>query len=294
MSEGGTCQYGIEIDLGRLGLHDRRLTVHPADARAVVRIDDPVLDRLDGSPRQVDDHEALAKIAGIGAQSHDIRLELLETGGRRDVERRERLLIDHAAPVEAVARLESLDPSLDQRIIDRSRTRDLIEIAGGDQPLPQGFHRPAPRTDAQLRAGRHSLPAAFRDEILVLLDGRLRRIDRRRRQDRGRLALDSQMRRNFVALRPFRLGGVLLLGLRGDRPQRNGESNACRRAEQRAAREPRSDPVTHQLKSPNARPSSRSPAAPPEGHKDGATTAKSPGASTPYIGFTRAFLWPLP
>ena len=189
MSEGGTCQYGIEIDLGRLGLHDRRLTVDPADAGAVVRIDDPVLDRLDGSPRQVDDHEALAKVAGIGAQADEIRLELLETGGRRHVERRERLLVDHAAPVEAVARLESLDPSLDERIVDRSRSRDLIEIASRDQPLAQGLDRPALRADAQLRASRQGFPAALGDDVLIFLDGRLRRVDRRRRQDRSRLAL---------------------------------------------------------------------------------------------------------
>ena len=221
MSEGGTCQYGIEIDLRRLGLHDRRLTVDPADAGAVVRIDDPVLDRLDGSPRQVDDHEPLAKVAGIGAQADDIRLELLETGGRRHVERGERILVDHAAPIEAVARLESLDPSLDERIVDRSRTCDRIEVAGGDQPLAQGLDRPAPRADAQLRASRHRLPTALGDKVLIFLDGRLRGVDRRRRQDRSRLALDSHLGRGFVALRPFRLADVLFLGLGRDRSQSN-------------------------------------------------------------------------
>src|ERR1700722_208961 len=135
---------GVEIDLRRLGLHDWRLTVHPADAGAVVRIDDPVLDRLDGSPRQVDDHIPLAKVAGIGAQADDIRLELLETGGRRHVERGERILVDHAAPIEAIARLESLDPSLDERIVNLSRTCDRIEVAGGDQPLAQGLDRATP------------------------------------------------------------------------------------------------------------------------------------------------------
>ena len=105
---------GVEIDLRRLGLHDRRLTVDPADAGAVMRIDDAVLDRLNGGRRKVDDHEALAKVAGIGAQTDEVRLELLQTGGGRHVERRQRLFVEHAAPVEAVARLEPLDPSLDK------------------------------------------------------------------------------------------------------------------------------------------------------------------------------------
>ena len=145
----------------------------------MVRIDDPVLDRLDRSPRQVDDHEPLAKVAGIGAQANEIRLELLETGGRRHVERCERILVDHAAPVEAAARLEPLDPSLHQRIVNRPGARNRIEVAGGDQPLAQGLDRAAPGANAQLRAGRHDGPPAAGDDILIFLDRRLRRVDRR-------------------------------------------------------------------------------------------------------------------
>ncbi len=96
------------------------------------------------------------------------------------------------------------------------------------------------------------------DDILIFLDGRLRRVDRRRRQDRSRLALDRHLRRGFVALRPFRLTDVLLLGLGRDRSQSNGESGACRRAKKCAARKPRDGPATHQLQiSKNGRLSSR-------------------------------------
>ena len=42
----------VEIDLGRLGLHDRRLAVDLADARDVMGIDDAALDRLDRGGRE--------------------------------------------------------------------------------------------------------------------------------------------------------------------------------------------------------------------------------------------------
>ena len=73
----------IEIDLRRLGLHDRRLAVDLADAGDVMGIDDPVLDRLDVGGRNVDHHEALAEIAGEGAQANDIGLQLLQAARRR-------------------------------------------------------------------------------------------------------------------------------------------------------------------------------------------------------------------
>ena len=115
----------VEIDLRRLGLHDRRLTVHAADAGAMMRINHAVLDCLDRSGRQVDDHEALAEIAGIGAQANEVRLELLQTGRGRHVESRQRLLVDDAGPVEAVAGLETNDSRLDEGIVNRPRARNL-------------------------------------------------------------------------------------------------------------------------------------------------------------------------
>ena len=50
------------------------------DCRSIVRrrrmvgINDPVLDRLDRRRRKVDDHEALAEIARIGAKPDEVRL----------------------------------------------------------------------------------------------------------------------------------------------------------------------------------------------------------------------------
>ena len=104
------------------------------------------------------------------------------------------------------------------------------------------------------------------------------RVDRRRRQDRRRFAADRHVRRGFIALRPFRLTAVLLLGQGvGGRPQSNGESDACRRAKKmrgpKAARRSCHASTANLQERTALRPGPL--AAPPEGVRTHTPTAKS-------------------
>ena len=76
----------VEIDLGRLGLHDRRLAVDLADAGGVMGIDDAALDRLDRGGGNIGHHIASAEIAAIGLEPNDIGLKLLQARRGRHVE----------------------------------------------------------------------------------------------------------------------------------------------------------------------------------------------------------------
>ena len=227
----------IEIDLGRLGLHDRRLAIDLADAGGVVGVDDPAFDRLDRRGRNVRDHVASSEIPAIGLQPDDIGLELLQARRGGHVEFGERCLVDDARLAEAVAGLEALDRRFDERIEHRSRPRDRIEIARGDEALAQRLHGFRFRSHSQFGAGRHGVPAAAGDEILILLDRCFRCIDGRRRQDRGRLTPDRHVRRRLIALRPFRLTAILFVGLGRDAiPAQRQKPRSPSRQKMRGAR----------------------------------------------------------
>ena len=214
-----------------------------------MRIDDPVLDRLDRSRRHVHDHEALAKVAGIGPQPDDIGLELLQARRRGHVERANVSLLTTpvwSRPLRAWKRLTAASTN-------ESKTGPA-PATGSRSPEATSRSRKAwtaPPFEPTLSSGPPAaVPAAVGDNVLIFLDGRLRRVDRRWRQDGGRLARDRHLRRRLVALRPFRLTDVLFLGLGRDRSQSNGESDACRRAKKCAARKPRDGLPRIKCKSP--------------------------------------------
>ena len=106
-----------------------------------MRIDDAVLDRLDRGGGNIDHDEALAEIAREGAQADDVGLELLQprVGGTFSAVSVSSL----TTPVglDAVAGLEALDRGLHEGIVGRALAGDLVEVAGGDQPLTQRLDR---------------------------------------------------------------------------------------------------------------------------------------------------------
>ncbi len=83
--------------------------------------------------------------------------------------------------------------------------RHRIEIARGDQALPQRLHRPGLGADLQFGVGRHLVPPAARDQALIDLDRRLGRRHRVGRKHRSGLATDGNPLGGFVALAPFGL-----------------------------------------------------------------------------------------
>src|SRR5208283_678328 len=71
--------------------------------------------------------------------------------------------------------------------------------------------------------------------------------DCRRRQNGRRFAPNRHLRGRFIALRPFRLVALALLGLSEERSANEGEGDEHRRAKKCAARMPRDDHATHRL-----------------------------------------------
>ena len=114
-------------------------------------------------------------------------------------------VVDDAVRAEAVTNLEALDRGLDEGIESRAHPGHRIEIARGDQALPQRLHRLRLAADLEFGAGRHRVPSAPRDHALIDLDRRLGRRDRVGRKHRRRLATDGNPLGGLVALRPFGL-----------------------------------------------------------------------------------------
>ncbi len=228
MRDGGTCQIRVEIDVERLGLHDRRLAVDLADARVVVRVDDAVFNRLDLGRGNVEQDEALAKVAGIRAQPHDIDLQLLQPRLGRNVQGGERRLVDDAARGDAVAYLEALNARFDERVVRRALPGDVVQIAGLNEPLTQSLHGFRARSNSQL-AARDRRETAVGDEALVGRDRLLGGADRRRGENRRRLARQRRPVAGFIALRPIGLRVAALLlseGRAGDRQKRQRGGDA--------------------------------------------------------------------
>ena len=144
----------IEIDLGRLGLHDRRLAVDLADAGRVMRIDDAVLDRLDRGGRNIDHHEARRRDRRNRRAAARYWSRAAAAGpSAGTLSSVKHFLVDDARLAQAVAGLKALDRRLDKRIehLRRCRPQDRDRRkrrAAGAAPAPPW---PSNRSSARRR-----------------------------------------------------------------------------------------------------------------------------------------------
>ena len=226
----------IEIDLGRLGLHDRRLAIDLADAGGVMRIDDAVFDRLDRGGGNVHHHDS-------ARQDRRYRPSA-ERYWSASCCRRAAAGTLSSVNVASLTTPVWLRPWRAWKRLTAASTNESktgpVPATGSRSPeatrrSPQRLHGLRFGADPEFGAGRHRVPAAAGDDVLIFLDRRFRRVDRRRRQDGGRLAPDRHVRRRLIALRPFRLSAILIFGLGRDRSQGDGKSYARRRGKQCAA-----------------------------------------------------------
>ncbi len=190
---------------------------------------DAGLDGLHEGGGNVHDHEALTEIAGIGAQAHDVELELAQADFGRHVHRRERRAVDGAGRVETVAGLEAADAGFDVGIVDRRLAGGRIEVTREDEPLAQRHHVGALDADAQPRAHRQGRPTALRRERAVPVDHLLRRRERLRRQD--------GCRRTRHAAAGGALEILLPLGLLREHGRRRGEDEGERSGQKCTSRQ---------------------------------------------------------
>ena len=210
----------IEIDLGRLGLHDWGLPVDLAHARDVMRVDDAALDGLHRGGGNIDHYKTRAEIARKGAQPDDVGLQLLQSRVGGHVEFAKSGLADSSGRAKPMARLEAFDRGFHERIEGGPHPGDGIEVARGDQALAQRLHSLRLRADLEIRPAGHGIPAAPRDNALIELNRGLGRGDRRRRKDRRRLAADRDALGCLVILPPLRLTGIGVVGPNGQGRQR--------------------------------------------------------------------------
>ena len=220
----------VEADLVDLAGEERRLPVDLADDGDVAGDDDAVLYRLDLRAGDVDhDIAASRHLRRLDPLQIGLQLRQAHLGG--NVEGVQRAGADYAVGRQPVTLLEALHRRLDVGIERLRVAALLLEVAGGDQPAPQLHDIGIAHADAQRLVGRHAVPAAARDKVLVDVDRLLhrrhgaRRQDRRRRGDRagdGRLGIE--------AFRPF---GLLQAVQRA--PARSRRPEARRRAPRRSS-----------------------------------------------------------
>ena len=162
----------VEVDLGNPGLQDRRLAIDLADAGRVARGHHAAFDRLDHGGGNIDHHIAMAKIAGEGAQAHDVQLKLADSGFDRHIQRRDRSGVQRAGRGQAMARLKTADGLLHERIEGRRAGGAGVQVACDDQAVAQGHHTGAARADAQA-LGADGHPAALPLHLTVALESLL-------------------------------------------------------------------------------------------------------------------------
>ena len=155
---------------------------------------------------------AIAEIAGEGPQPHQIDLELLQTHVGRDVERIESLIVDDAGRPQSVPGLKSLDRRLDIGIEDLRAADGRVEIAAGGQAATQIDDGAPLRAEFQRLAGRHLVPSARVDDLLIAPDRIFGRCDGLRRQDRCRRARHGQAGIGIIFLDPFGLAAENRVG----------------------------------------------------------------------------------
>ena len=167
--------------------------------------DHAVLDGLNRSGGDVHGDEARAQIRGEAAQAHQIELKLAQAILRGHIQGLEGLLGDDAGGVDAMASLEATHASLHIGIEDRREAHGLVEIAGHHEALAQGHDAGALGAELEGLARRHALPAAARQKLAILLDGRLGHHHRLLGQQGRDGALDLKGRVRVVFLFPLGL-----------------------------------------------------------------------------------------
>ena len=204
---------GMEIDLGDLGIDDRRGPRDLADHGRMPLHHDAVLDHLDRCRRDVDHHVAFGQRLGRQhLEARQVGRELLQAHLRRHVERLIGRIADDAVGLDAVARLEAPDRRIDVGIEDVGIVgcRRLRQVAGNRQALAQHHDGGIGHAELQPLVCGHHRPAAMGNDIGIFGDRRLHGADdlRRQRRDRG-AHVGGAHRGRVEAVRPFRAAALL-------------------------------------------------------------------------------------
>ena len=235
MIEAGTVQNGLKLISMILAFmigDCRSILPTPAAWRVTTRPSSTV---STSGGRDVHDHVAVAEIARIGAQAHDVELELAQADLGRDVHGRDRRGVERAGGVEAVAGLEAAHAGLDIGIVDRRIAGRRVEVAGLDQALAQRQHAPGSSRRRACVAGPDRLPAAAGDDVAIALDHLLGRGERLRRKGSASSSAArgcGTRRRSSAATRPGRrlqrTPAPKPLARRSERAQRTGEERSAK------------------------------------------------------------------
>ncbi len=200
-----------------------------------------VLDRFDIGRRDVHGDKAVAEIARIAAQAHEVHLELLQAHLGRSIERRKGLRADNAGGGEAVAGLITLHRAIDIGIKHIAVADIRRKVAKLDEACTQRPHIGVAGAELQALVGGQRRMAAAGHELLVDADGTLQRLHRGRAENgMGRADVAGADRARIVALGPFGLATDhrRLLRESGQREARAEET--CRSRKERAAVHPHS------------------------------------------------------
>ena len=186
MIEAGTVQNGLKLMCDDLGLDNRRLAVGLADDRGVRRHRTPFSIASTRAAGMLATTKRLPRLPVRSAQPHGVGAKLRQPRLRRNIQRAQRGLVDHAVGMQAVADLEAAQRGVDKGI-EHLRVAGIgLEVAGDRQPRAQRRHGRALDADAELATG-HFRPAALGDDRLILRDRGLGGFGCRRRQRRQRL-----------------------------------------------------------------------------------------------------------
>ena len=167
---------GVEVDLADLAGELGCRPVDLADHGGVALHDAAALDGFHLGRRDVDEDVAAGRRGCQALQAFQVRFELREAHGRRNVQRLDRRLrVDDAGRRQTMPQLEAFHRSHDRGVVLIGHAH-ADEVAADFQPLMQRHDFGATRARLH-RHRRHGRPAALRNDALVFLDRGLRRRD---------------------------------------------------------------------------------------------------------------------